>query len=123
MKTRAYDEQSQKWRRDYVVSPDGNVFRTVALDNDKWILQKVEWQLARFTGLEDIAEVEVYEHHVMKDRSGATFVVIWDKKQCRFMLQSLKAPFVCEMRDELIKRMKVVGNIFSSDIESAFVTR
>lgn len=114
MKTRAWD--GHQWRTDYVVMQNGEVWCTEeGLFYECLPLYKTDWELARFTGLCDIGNDEVYEHHILDDRDGRKYIVEWDQENCRFRLKEpLNRSFYYAFNDHIVAYMTVVGDIFTT---------
>ena len=71
MKTRAFDPIENRWRTDYVVTPDGEISMMTAgkdffIDQSINLIRQPDWKLSRFTGLCDKYKNEIYEYHVVK---------------------------------------------------------
>ena len=67
MKTRAYDPIEKRWRTDYVVMPDGNIWQTEYIPGvGLQIRGIVHWKLSRFTGHLDKNGKEIWEHDICK---------------------------------------------------------
>jgi uncharacterized phage protein (TIGR01671 family) len=126
MKTRAFDPIEARWRTDYVVMPDGNVRQLTYNSNYAMTLWSiVNWKLSRFTGLLDIEENEVYEHHIVENEFGVRYVVAWDQENCRFKAKQpikpketfhdiLKRSYNYPFDDHFVTYVKVIGDIFQN---------
>lgn len=123
MKTRAFDPETKQWRTDYVVTPDGEISMMTAgkdffIDQSINLIRQPDWKLSRFTGLVDLKDTEVYEHHILADENDKKYVVIWDQESCMFKLKQpwikniLKRAFYYPLDDHIVTYMTVVGDVF-----------
>jgi hypothetical protein len=131
MKTRAFDPIENRWRTDYVVTPDGKICMMTAgkdffFDKSIILIPQPDWKLSRFAGQLDEDDTEIYEHSIvecciMEDINsdegivwGPTVrdMVVFDTETGMFRLSKHKGiPLV---QHSLVEFMEVVGDVFTT---------
>ena len=116
MKTRAWD--GKQWRTDYVVMPDGSLWRyEFSVFSGNRLVENVDWKLSRFTGHMDNSTPpkEIYEGDIREGEfydsisaGGKKYIVHqvmkWDERNMCF---EWFGPFMPDFCGTVI-----VGNIF-----------